>query len=68
MFINLLLAVVFLLASVEALPEAISDPKLSGVALLRVREIGNSDFSFIKMKEIKHYIKILFKMSVGEEP
>jgi hypothetical protein len=40
MFINLL-AVVFLLASVEALPEAIPDPKLSGVAVLRVRKIGN---------------------------
>ncbi len=40
MFISLL-AAVFLLASVEALPEAIPDPKLSGVALLWVREIGN---------------------------
>jgi hypothetical protein len=40
MFINLL-AVVVLLAGVEALPEAIPDPKLSGVALLRVRKIDN---------------------------
>jgi hypothetical protein len=62
MFINLQ-AVVFLLASVEALPEAIPDPKLSGVAVLRVREIGNLILhsklvisTSLKMKEIIHYI------------